>query len=117
MLFPKCFKTHFLLLNSRSHILRGLLQYRSPVRNSQVKVEGPLKYNSRIFSIGTQSENVRVIERFHFEYVQSWLRIIHIFLFFIGFYTILLFPAAVVGVINVIYGLAKLSDYTPTYVM
>ena len=33
-----------------------------------------------------------------------------------GFYTILLFPAAVVGVINVIYGLATLGDYTPAYV-
>lgn len=33
-----------------------------------------------------------------------------------GFYTILLFPAAVVGVINVIYGLGKLGDYAPAYV-
>ncbi|XP_028396374.1 anoctamin-4-like [Dendronephthya gigantea] len=42
---------------------------------------------------------------------------IGIYFAWLGFYTILLFPAAVVGVINVIYGLARLGDYTPTNII
>ncbi|XP_046840344.1 anoctamin-5-like [Xenia sp. Carnegie-2017] len=38
---------------------------------------------------------------------------IGIYFAWLGFYTIFLFPPAIIGIINVIYGLARFGDYTP----